>query len=195
MEALRGVTLEAWRGEIVAVAGVEGNGQAELEEVLCGLRPATGGTIAFDGRDLTAASTAERLRAGFGIVPSDRYRRGLVRALPVADNLVLDRIGEPPFASPLRVRRRRILERAAELVKRYGIQVSRARPARRNALRRERAARRARADAEPRHPPHRRGAADARSRRRRNGVRLGTARRRRARPAPPSSSSRPTSTR
>jgi simple sugar transport system ATP-binding protein len=124
-EALRDVTLEARRSEIAVVAGVEGNGQAELEEVLCGLRPATGGSITFDGRDVTAASTAERLRAGFGIVPSDRYRRGLVRALPVADNLLLDRIGEPPFASPLRVRRRRILERAAELVKRYAIRVSR----------------------------------------------------------------------
>jgi simple sugar transport system ATP-binding protein len=124
-EALRGVTLEVWRAEIVAVAGVEGNGQAELEEVLCGLRPATEGSLAFDGRDLTTASTAERLQAGFGIVPSDRYRRGLVRGLPVADNLVLDRIGEPPFASRLRVRRRRILERAAELVKRYAIRVSR----------------------------------------------------------------------
>ncbi len=124
-EALRGVTLEAWRAEIVAVAGVEGNGQAELEEVLCGLRAATDGSIAFDGRDLTAASTAHRLHAGFGIIPSDRYRRGLVRALPVADNLVLDRIGEPPFATPLLVRRRRILERAAELVKRFDIHVSR----------------------------------------------------------------------
>ena len=123
-EALRGVTLEAWRGEIVAVAGVEGNGQAELEEVLCGLRPVSAGAISFDGSDLTEASTAERLHAGFGIVPSDRYRRGLVRALPVADNLVLDRIGEPPFASPFRVRRRRIRERAVELVQRFGIHVS-----------------------------------------------------------------------
>ena len=119
------MTLEAWRGEIVAVAGVEGNGQAELEEVLCGLRPASAGAISFDGSDLTEASTAERLHAGFGIVPSDRYRRGLVRALPVADNLVLDRIGEPPFASPFRVRRRRIRERAAELVQRFAIHVSR----------------------------------------------------------------------
>jgi simple sugar transport system ATP-binding protein len=123
-EALRGVTLEAWRGELVAVAGVEGNGQAELEEVVCGLRQPTGGSLLFDGRDLTSASVAQRLRAGFGIVPSDRYRRGLVRALPVADNLLLDRIGEPPYASPLLVRRRLILQRAAELVRRFTIRVS-----------------------------------------------------------------------
>jgi simple sugar transport system ATP-binding protein len=99
VDALRDVSLDAWPGEIVVVAGVDGNGQAELEEVLCGLRPATVGTITFDGRDLTGATTAELLRAGFGIVPSDRYRRGLIRALPVADNLVLDRIGAPPFGS------------------------------------------------------------------------------------------------
>jgi simple sugar transport system ATP-binding protein len=123
--ALRDVNFTAAGGEIVAIAGVEGNGQAELEEALAGLRPATGGTIIFDGRDVTAASTAERLEAGIGLIPSDRYRRGLIRALSVAENLVCDRIGDEPFGTPLRVRRRAITERARALVEHYSIRTSR----------------------------------------------------------------------
>jgi general nucleoside transport system ATP-binding protein len=122
--ALRGVSLEAGAGEIVAVAGVEGNGQAELEEVLCGLRRPGAGSIVVCGTDVTDASTAARLKAGLGIIPSDRYRRGVIRALSVAENLVLDRIGEEPFGSVVRVRRQQIMTNAQELVGRFSIKVA-----------------------------------------------------------------------
>jgi ABC-type uncharacterized transport system ATPase subunit len=125
VEALHDAEFSVSGGEIVAIAGVEGNGQAELEEVLCGLRTATAGAVRFAGREITSATTAERLRAGIGIIPSDRYRRGVIRALSVAENLVFDRISEEPFGSALHLRRRAIAGRARELVERFSIQASR----------------------------------------------------------------------
>jgi general nucleoside transport system ATP-binding protein len=121
--ALDHVGFEVGAREIVAIVGVEGNGQAELEEVLYGLRAPRAGTVALDGYDITRAEPGERLRRGLGLVPSDRYRRGLIRALSVADNLALDRIDRPPYGSRLRIDRRAIREAARHLVKRYGIRV------------------------------------------------------------------------
>jgi simple sugar transport system ATP-binding protein len=123
--ALDHVGFSVFGGEIVAVAGVEGNGQAELEEVLCGLRPASAGSVRLGDREVTSATTLERLRLGMGIIPSDRYRRGVIRALPVAENLVFDRIGERPFGTPLRVSRRAIAGKARELIERFTIRVAR----------------------------------------------------------------------
>jgi simple sugar transport system ATP-binding protein len=121
--ALQDVSFSVHAGEILAIAGVEGNGQAELEEALLGLRSTDGGQLVLDGRDISRADPGQRLRAGLGLVPSDRYRRGLIRDLSVADNLVLDCIDRPPFGSRLRVDRRAIRERAHSLVDRYSIRV------------------------------------------------------------------------
>jgi simple sugar transport system ATP-binding protein len=121
--ALVDVSLEVRPGEIVAIAGVEGNGQAELEETVVGIRPASGGAVLLDGRDVTREPPETRLRAGLRYIPSDRYRRGLVRGLAVAENLFLDRVDRPPFGSRFTLRRRTIFERAVELIRRFGIQV------------------------------------------------------------------------
>ena len=121
--ALHGMEFATHRGEIVAIAGVEGNGQAELEEVLFGLRPATAGSVSLDGQDVTTLTTGERIDRGVGIIPSDRYRRGLIRALSVAENLVLDRIGEEPFGRRT-VRRKAIWTHGLELIQRFSIRVS-----------------------------------------------------------------------
>jgi general nucleoside transport system ATP-binding protein len=85
-------------GEILGVAGVQGNGQTELCEALMGLRPATG-SVLLKGRDLSAAAPRERLRAGIGYIPEDRQEDGLVGEFSVADNLILDLYDRPPFAS------------------------------------------------------------------------------------------------
>jgi ABC-type uncharacterized transport system ATPase subunit len=122
--ALRDVSLSVAPGEILAIAGVEGNGQPELEEALFGLRPVDAGTVSLDGRELTAAEPAERMRLGLGLVPSDRYRRGVIRELSVAENLALDRIGRPPFGSELRLDRKAIVRQARELIERFSIRVS-----------------------------------------------------------------------
>ena len=96
--AFSDVDLEVRANEIVTIAGVEGNGQAELEEALCGLRRPASGRIKLDGADVTGAAPRKLLDSGVGFIPSDRYRRGLVRGLSVAENLVCDRIDRPRTA-------------------------------------------------------------------------------------------------
>jgi ABC-type uncharacterized transport system ATPase subunit len=87
--ALRGVSVTARSGEIVGIAGVEGNGQTEFAEALYGMRPATGGTIALGGRDVTHAPTRVRRRFGMRYVPADRMREGLVLEFDAAENALL----------------------------------------------------------------------------------------------------------
>ncbi|MGQ0668779.1 MAG: ABC transporter ATP-binding protein [Actinomycetota bacterium] len=109
------------RGEIVAVAGVEGNGQAELEEVLFGLRVPEAGRIVVGGEDVTGREPEELLRRGVGFIPSDRYRRGLVRSLSIANNLVLDRIDRRPYGTRLVLHPKAILADALDLIQRFSI--------------------------------------------------------------------------
>ena len=78
-------------GEIVGVAGVDGNGQTELAETLAGLREADAGTLRIGGEELTDASVARRRAAGLAYIPDDRYARGLARAASITDNLLMGR--------------------------------------------------------------------------------------------------------
>ncbi len=92
------VSFEVRAGEIVGVAGVQGNGQTELVEALTGLRKATGGTITLDGKDLTHSNPRERHQMGMAHIPEDRQRQGLVGGLSVAENLVLTRYHDDQFS-------------------------------------------------------------------------------------------------
>jgi ABC-type uncharacterized transport system ATPase subunit len=92
------VDLEVRAGEIVALAGVQGNGQTEIVEALTGLRPLRGGSIELDGSEVAGLSPHEMIRAGVAHVPEDRQRDGLVLPMSVADNLVLDIQDSEPFA-------------------------------------------------------------------------------------------------
>jgi ABC-type uncharacterized transport system ATPase subunit len=87
--AVDGVSLTVAPGEILGIAGVEGNGQTELVEAIAGLRPVASGTIALGERDVTNASVRDRTEAGLAHIPEDRHRRGLVLDYSVADNLIL----------------------------------------------------------------------------------------------------------
>ncbi|MCB1498330.1 MAG: ABC transporter ATP-binding protein [Bauldia sp.] len=89
---LDNVTITLRRGEIVGVAGVEGNGQSELGLVLAGLLPATEGKVFVGTRELTRATPAEVTAAGVGIVPEDRHRVGSIVAMSLTDNLLLNRV-------------------------------------------------------------------------------------------------------
>ena len=163
------------RGEIVGVAGVEGNGQAELEEVLFGLRQTAEGRVLLDGGDVTDQAPAGRLARGVGIVPSDRYRRGLVGRSRSPTTCCSTGSTSPrsPATAPPAPSDPRACRRAGRAVRDSRVA---AQSACGNAFGRERAARRARADPQPRAPAPDRGAAYPRSRRRRDGVGLGTAR-------------------
>ncbi|WP_460774757.1 ABC transporter ATP-binding protein [Microbacterium sp. GXF7504] len=91
------VAFEVQRGEILAVAGVQGNGQTELTEALLGLQPRVEGSIRLDGTELHGRSVRDILDAGVGFVPEDRNEDGLVGEFSIAENLMLDRSAGGPF--------------------------------------------------------------------------------------------------
>jgi simple sugar transport system ATP-binding protein len=98
LEAVRGVSFEVRAGEIVGIAGVDGNGQTELIDALAGLRHPAGGSILIARRELNRATAREALDAGMGHIPEDRQRRGLVLDFNLAENLVLHDYGREPFS-------------------------------------------------------------------------------------------------
>ncbi len=116
-----GVSLEVRAGEIVGVAGVQGNGQSELVEALCGLRTPVGGSITLLGRDVTRSSPRQLVDAGEAHIPEDRQKHGLVLSYPVADNLVLRTYARPPFARGVRIVREAILRFAQRLALEFDI--------------------------------------------------------------------------
>lgn len=96
-EAVRGLSLQARSGEIVGIAGVSGNGQRDLAEAIAGLRPVSGGHIVLNGTDVTGRRSAAIRRAGFGYVPEERMRDGLIGDFTVAENLLLVDSANPAF--------------------------------------------------------------------------------------------------
>ncbi len=121
--ALKNVSLTVRRGEILGIAGVDGNGQRELEEVLTGLRPSTTGRLTIEGRDMTNASSAQIKACGVGHVPSDRDRMGLVADLTVADNAVLGVVEQPPFTRSGFLDQQAIEDHARRLIAEYDVHV------------------------------------------------------------------------
>jgi general nucleoside transport system ATP-binding protein len=97
IDALRGLNLEIKRGEIVGVAGVAGNGQAELIEVLTGLHSVTQGSITLNGKDLTSLNAKNLFEAGVAHIPEDRNHMGVVPSMSVAENMVLRQYRYKPF--------------------------------------------------------------------------------------------------
>ena len=123
LPALKNVSLTVRQGEILGIAGVDGNGQRELEEVLTGLRPITGGRLLIGGRDMTGASPAQIIACGVGHIPSDRTRMGLVADLSVADNAVLGTVEQPPFTRHGLLDQRAIEDHARRLIAEYDVRV------------------------------------------------------------------------
>ena len=108
-------------GEILGIAGVQGNGQTELCEALMGLRPAAAGAVTLDGRDLTRATPRDRLRAGIAYVPEDRTEDGLVGSFSVAENLILDLYDRKPFASGINLKLPEIAKNATERITEFDV--------------------------------------------------------------------------
>jgi simple sugar transport system ATP-binding protein len=120
---VRDLSFQVRSGEILGVAGVQGNGQTELCEAIMGLRPATG-SVRLNGRNLSHASTTDRLRAGIGYIPEDRQEDGLVSDFSVAENLVLDVYDRPPYASGIALNTNAIRDSAARLVSEYDVRTT-----------------------------------------------------------------------
>src|SRR5690242_8838194 len=122
-QSVRDVSFEVRAGEILGVAGVQGNGQTELAEALMGLRPSTG-SVHLDGADLGHASTRDLLRAGIGYIPEDRSEDGIVGDFSVADNLILDVYDRPPYANGIALNLSAIRDSAATRVQEYDVRTT-----------------------------------------------------------------------
>jgi simple sugar transport system ATP-binding protein len=121
LPALRDVTLQVHEGEILGIAGVSGNGQAELSAVLCGMQKPSSGKILFGDKDLTGAEPSEVCEAGIGRIPEDRHAN-LVGELTVADNLMLDQVSD--FQKNGMLDRAKIQANAKQLIKDYQIKAT-----------------------------------------------------------------------
>jgi len=121
LEAVKGISLEVRAGEIVAVAGVDANGQTELVEAIAGLRAPTAGRVEIDGADTTRQSPREKLDAGLGHIPEDRHRRGLVLPFSLAENLSLQEYRHRPVSRFGFLSLRRIAERAEQLLREFDV--------------------------------------------------------------------------
>jgi ABC-type uncharacterized transport system ATPase subunit len=118
LPALKNVSFEVRRGEILGVAGVSGNGQTELVDVLCGMRRPTAGRVELDGVDVTGATPAQVVAAGIGRIPEDRHA-AVVGELTVAQNLALEHLAE--FRRGPRLDEVRLRKHAEELIARFAI--------------------------------------------------------------------------
>jgi simple sugar transport system ATP-binding protein len=97
LTVLNGINLDLCASEILGIAGIEGNGQTELIEVLMGLRKASSGSISLDNMDITNMSTRQRRRLGLAHIPEDRHKRGLIPDFSVMENLILGSHTNPQF--------------------------------------------------------------------------------------------------
>ncbi len=130
-ERVRGLSLTVHGGEIVGIAGVEGNGQSELGQALSGVAPARRGRIAVAGRDMTGSGPRDFVEAGVAYISEDRHRFGLIMDFSVGENGVLNRLGGGEFRYGPFLRRKRIARLADRLVETYRIRIaSRQAPAR-----------------------------------------------------------------
>jgi len=119
--AIKGVTLEVRAGEIVAVAGVQGNGQTELVEAITGLRRVDSGHMAVGGQAIDGASPRKVSDMGVAHIPEDRTRDGLIKAMTVAENYVLDSYHREPYSHGVRLNRKAIAEHASTGVQEFDI--------------------------------------------------------------------------
>jgi general nucleoside transport system ATP-binding protein len=121
LEIVRGVSFDVRAGEIVGIAGVDGNGQTELIEALTGLRSVQSGEFRLAGRGLTGASTHKILDSGVGPIPENRQLRGLVLEFVLAENIALHDFDRPPNSRLGWLIPKRMIERAAKLLKEFDV--------------------------------------------------------------------------
>ncbi|MDY3250444.1 MAG: ABC transporter ATP-binding protein [Candidatus Choladocola sp.] len=118
---IRGISLDVKAGEIVGVAGIDGNGQSELIEAITGLRRVEKGKVVLDGKDITNLSVKKIRKAGMTHIPEDRNTRGLNRSLSIADNIIVVQHGDKPFANGIINNRKAAEEYTEKLIEKFDI--------------------------------------------------------------------------
>ncbi|MCB0154106.1 MAG: ATP-binding cassette domain-containing protein, partial [Anaerolineae bacterium] len=118
---VKGVSFEVRAGEVIGIAGVQGNGQTELVEALTGLRSVESGSITIAGHQATNASPRQVTEMGVAHVPEDRQRDGLVLAYPLTDNVVLNTYYQKPFAHGLMVDEAAVRAQTEKLIKEFDV--------------------------------------------------------------------------
>jgi simple sugar transport system ATP-binding protein len=118
---LDGVSFEVRGGETLGIAGVEGNGQTELIEILAGLRKATGGEVRLEGQPIDDLDPHQRKQRGIAHIPEDRHRRGLLLTFDLAGNSILGVHRDPPISGAVLLNKAVIAERATRLVREYDV--------------------------------------------------------------------------
>ncbi len=121
LRAVRGISIEVKAGEILGIAGVQGNGQRELVEAIVGLRPAVKGKIELKGQDMTSLSVRERREAGMSCVPEDRYVRGLALNATIEDNLIIANYFKKPMSNGQILNLQTIGEFAEKMVETFDV--------------------------------------------------------------------------
>jgi ABC-type uncharacterized transport system ATPase subunit len=121
LEQVRGVSFDVRAGEIVGIAGIDGNGQTELVDAIVGLRSVESGRIELIGRNVTDQSARAHYNQGIGHIPQDRQRRGLVLEFSVAENIALHDYGKPPASRFGWLFPKRLVERARILIREFDV--------------------------------------------------------------------------
>jgi simple sugar transport system ATP-binding protein len=121
LESVRGVSFEVRAGEVLGIAGVQGNGQTELAEALTGLRHIESGRFLLSGKDLTGKSPRTLTETGLAHIPEDRQRHGLVLSYTVADNMMLCDYYQPRFSKGIVIQQNNVDANAQKLIKEYDV--------------------------------------------------------------------------
>jgi ABC-type uncharacterized transport system ATPase subunit len=121
IEKVRGVSMSVRAGEIVGIAGVDGNGQSELIDAITGLRKIERGKVRIAGKDLAHATARDVLDSGIGHIPEDRQRRGLVLQFSIAENIALHDFRKPPNARLGWLYPRRLIQKARTLIREFDV--------------------------------------------------------------------------
>lgn len=121
VDALKQLSLTVREGEILGVAGIEGNGQTELIEAITGLKPADSGTVKLAGVDISKMSVRKRTEEGIGHIPEDRHKHGLVLEYSLEDNFILQTYYQKPFSQHGILNRKAIREQSETLIERFDV--------------------------------------------------------------------------
>lgn len=121
LDAIRGITLQVFEGEILGLAGVDGNGQSEMAEVLTGLRKVTSGRILVQGKELANALPSEFIRSGVACIPQDRKSAGSVGDFTLGENVILRSHAQPPYASGGLLHWKTIYQTADRLIQEFDV--------------------------------------------------------------------------